>query len=85
MATQITISKVNYGNSTSGPQTWNIKYKKYDAISTTTVTTNALDNGAGNLISPVVISGLISGELYYVQITNNCQSPAIIYQQSIQM
>lgn len=85
MATQITINKINYGNSVSGPQTWTIKYKKYDAVSYTTATTSALADAAGNLIVPVVISGLIAGELYNTQTTNNCQSPAIIYQQQIQL
>lgn len=85
MATQITINKIDYGNSVSGPQTWTIRYKKFDAISYTTATTSAIDDGSGNLISPVVISGLIAGQLYYTQTTNNCGSPATIYQQSIQL
>lgn len=85
MATQITINKIDYGNAVSGPQTWTIRYKKFDAVSYTTATTSAIDDGSGNLISPVVISGLIAGQLYYTQTTNNCSSPATIYQQSIQL
>lgn len=85
MATQITINKIDYGNPVSGPQTWTIKYKLYNALSYTTATASALDDGSGNLISPVVISGLVSGQLYYIQTTNNCGSPAIIYQQSVQL
>lgn len=85
MATVITIGKINYGNPASGPQTWTIKYKKSDQISFTTKTTSAVDDGAGNLISPVTITGLDNGGLYYVQATNNCQSPVEIYQQAIQL
>jgi hypothetical protein len=85
MATTITINKINYGNPASGPQTWTIKYKKSDALSFTTKTTSATDDGAGTLLSPVVINGLVSGGLYYVQATNNCQSPVEIYQQAIQL
>lgn len=85
MATQITINKIDYGNPVSGPQTWTIRYKKYDAVSYTTATTSAVADAAGNLGSPVVISGLIAGELYYTQTSNNCQSNAVIYQQQIQL
>lgn len=86
MATQITIDVINYGNPVSGPQTWTIKYKKFDDPGPYTVaTTNAIDDGDGNLITPVVITGLVAGSLYYTQTTNNCQSPAIIYPQQIQL
>lgn len=86
MATEITISKVIYGNPASGPQTWTISYKKSDDPgSYIVVDSGAVDDGAGNLITPVVISGLDAGGLYYTQTTNNCQSPAEIYQQAIQL
>lgn len=86
MATSFTISKINYGNPVSGPQTWTIKYKKYDDPGPYAIaTTSAIDDGSGNLISPVVVSGLVAGELYYTQTTNNCSSPAEIYPQQIQL
>lgn len=86
MADTITISKVNYGNPASGPQTWTIKYKKYnDPGPYIVASASALDDGSGNLISPVVIAGLDAGELYYTQTSNNCGSPIIIYPQSIQL
>lgn len=86
MATSFTINKVNYGNSVSGPQTWTIAYKKWDDPGAYTVVDSAaVADAAGNLSSPVVVGGLISGELYYTQTSNNCQSPATIYQQSIQL
>ena len=86
MATGFTISKINYGNPASGPQTWTIKYKKADDAGPYTVaTTSAVDDGSGNLVSPVAISGLVAGSLYDTQTTNNCDSPSTIYQQSIQL
>lgn len=86
MATAITIEKVNYGNSVSGPQTWTIAYKKWDDPGAYTVVDSAAVADAGGVLSsPVVIGGLTAGELYYVQTSNNCQSPATIYQQSIQL
>lgn len=86
MATGFTIDKINYANSVSGPQTWTIQYKKYDNPGAYTVATNsALDDGSGNLISPVAITGLVAGELYYVQTINNCGSPVIIYFEQVQL
>lgn len=86
MADTINITKVNYGNPASGPQTWTIKYKKADDPGAyITATTSAVDDGSGNLISPVSITGLVPGSLYYTQTTNNCSSPAEIYPQAIQL
>ncbi len=86
MATSFTINKINYGNSVSGPQTWTIAYKKWDDPGAYTVVDSAaVADADGNLSVPVVVGGLISGELYYTQTSNNCQSPATIYQQSIQL
>ena len=79
-----TIHKVDYGNPASGAQTWTIKWKlSTNPGAYTTLSASALDDGSGNLITPLSVTGLTAGNLVYTQTTNNCESPAIIYQQSI--
>ena len=77
MADQITISKINLGNTTIGPQTVTLEYKLWDASSWTVIDSGVNIDTEGNITdSPLpTVVGLTSGSLYYLRSYNECASP----------
>lgn len=87
MATQFTLSQVEYANTPSGPQTWTFQYKLFsdpDSAYVTISSSTSVDT-SGNLVPPLTVTGLTAGQLYYVRAFNNCSSPVLYYITSIQM
>lgn len=80
---QININKIPFGNLVGGSQTFTIEYKVWNGSAYTLVTANAILDVDGNLISPVSILGLISGQRYHVRVSNNCGSPIVYFQKEI--
>lgn len=85
MATQITITKVDYGNLPSGSQTWTFEYKLFTDTAYTLASNTSVVNTDGTLVVPLVISGLTDGQLYYIRASPNCESPAEYYYQQAQL
>lgn len=85
MATQITITKVDYPNTADAGQTWTVEYKTYDSPTWILAANNKVANVNGTFSSSLVISGLVSGQLYYTRMHNNCSSPVEYYIQEIQL
>ncbi len=85
MATQITLTKIAYGNTASAGQSWRFEYK-LPASPTWTLANAAVSvDAAGVLAAPIVITGLTAGSLYYVRSSNNCSSPRQYYTQEVQL
>lgn len=86
MATSLTITKLDYGNTPSGSQTWSFQYKQYNQpdSSYAAIGVSAV-NTAGTLATPLTQSGLTPGMLYYVLATQACSSPALSFIQQVQL
>lgn len=85
MATQFTITKVDYANTPSGSQTKTFEYKLYSATSWILISNTAAVNTNGTLVAPLTVSGLTAGQLYYIRSHNNCDSPPVYFTQQIQL
>jgi hypothetical protein len=77
MATEITISKINWGNSPTSAQTVTLEYKLRSSSSWTVIDSGVnVDTDGDILDSPLPsVSGLTEGELYYIRAYNECSSP----------
>lgn len=77
MANEITISKINWGNSPSSAQTVTLEYKLWSALSWTVIDSGVnVDTDGDILDSPLPnVTGLTEGELYYIRAYNECSSP----------
>lgn len=87
MATQFTINKVDFANTPAAPGVWTFEYKLFSNPDSSYI---LMSNTAavavnGNLSVPLVVSGLIAGQLYYVRATNNCGSPPLRFIQQIKL
>lgn len=86
MANTITITKINYANAAAPGQVWTYEYKLASASTWTVASSNKVIGADGLLSTPLVISGLVTGSLYYVRASNNCTSPnRKYYTQQIQL
>ena len=77
MATEVTISKINWGNSPASAQIVTIEYKLWSSSSWTVVDSGVNVNTDGDITdSPLPsVSGLTPNELYYIRAYNECSSP----------
>jgi hypothetical protein len=85
MPTQIQITKVDWANTPSAPQTTTFEYKLFSDTSWTLVSNTAAINVDGTLVIPLTINALTAGQLYYVRWHNNCDSPPDYYTQQFQL
>ncbi len=87
MATEITISKISWGNVPDSAQSVTLEYKLWSASSWTTLATGVNVDVDGDVLdSPLPsVSGLTADELYYVRGFNECQSPVEYFSISIQL
>lgn len=84
MATGFTITKVDYTNTPSGVITWTFEQKLFSATSYTLISNSALVNTDGTLLSPLPVTGLTAGQLYYIRGSANCTSPVETFLQMVQ-
>lgn len=84
MATEFTIKKVDYANIPLGVISWTFQYKLYNATSYTLISNSALVNTDGTLLSPLPVTGLTPGQLYYIRGFSNCSSPVETFIQQVQ-
>ena len=84
MATQFTITKIDYANLPSGGQTWSFYYKLFsDPDSAYVLISNSAGVGAdGTLAVPLTVTGLTPGTVYYI-LAVGCGSPAPMYIQQV--
>jgi hypothetical protein len=77
LATEITISAINWGNSPTSAQTVTLEYKLWSSSSWTTIDSGVnVDTDGSILDSPLPnVTGLTEGELYYIRAYNECSSP----------
>lgn len=75
MATQITINSVFWGNLPAAGQTCTFQYKKFSDAGWTLISNSSTIAPNGNLTVPLTVPGLTPGTAYYLQWTNNCDSP----------
>ena len=77
MATEITISSLNWGNNPLSVQSVTLEYKLWSDSSWTTIGTGLnVDQNGDIQESPLPsVSGLTPGELYYLRAYNECASP----------
>lgn len=87
MATQFIINKLDWANAPAAPQTWSFEYKVYSDPESAyiLISNNAAVAVDGSLVAPLTVSGLVSGQLYYLRSYNNCSSPAVYFIQQIQL
>lgn len=85
MATQFTITKVDFPTPPAGLQTGTFEYKLFSATSWTLISGGASINTNGTLVAALIVSGLVAGQLYYVRFHNNCESPPTYYTQQVQL
>jgi hypothetical protein len=84
MATEITITAVNYGNAPAALQAFSFWYKLFSALTWTLITNNVNVNTDGTLAVPQVVTGLTPGQLYYIRGAANCESPVEYFIQQVQ-
>lgn len=84
MATGFTIEKVDYSNTPTGVLTWTFEFKLFSATSYTLISNSALVNTDGTLLSPLPVTGLTAGQLYYIRGSANCTSPVETFLQMVQ-
>jgi len=84
MATSFTITKTDFGNPPSGVQSMTFEYKVFSATSYTLISNSALVNTDGTLLSPLTVTGLTAGQLYYIRAHSNCDSPPDFFIQQVQ-
>jgi hypothetical protein len=77
MATEITISKINWGNQPTAAQTVTLEYKLWSSSTWTVIDTGVNVDVDGDILdSPLPgVTGLTENELYYVRAYNECSSP----------
>lgn len=83
------IHKVDFSNTPSGVQTFSFWYKLWSAPESSYILISASEpvntNGTLQASPPVCITGLTSGQLYYLRAANNCSSPIEYFVQQIQL
>jgi hypothetical protein len=84
MATSFTIIKTDFGNAPAAVQTMTFEYKLFSATSYILISNSALVNTDGTLLSPLTVSGLAAGQLYYIRAHSNCDSPPDFFIQQVQ-
>jgi hypothetical protein len=85
MATQFTITAIDYSNPPAGVQTWSFFYKLWSATSYTLISNSASVNTSGVLAIPLTVTGLTAGQLYYIEAYPNCSSPVEVFLQQVQL
>jgi hypothetical protein len=85
MATQFTITKVNYGNTPISTEVFTFQYKLWSATSYILISNTAVVNTDGTLVIPLTVTGLTAGQLYYIQAFPNCSSPVETFTQQVQL
>lgn len=77
MATEVTISKINWGNPPGSASTVTLEYKLWSDSSWTIIDSGVnVDTDGDILDSPLPsVSGLTPNELYYLRAYNECSSP----------
>lgn len=79
MATQITITNVQYANTPSALQVWSFWYKLSTDSGWTLISNSSNVNTDGTLQAPIIVSGLTPGSVYYIRGAANCESPVENY------
>lgn len=85
MATEFTITKVDYANAPAGLQTFTFEYKLATATSWIILSSSSNVNTDGTLAVPIPVSGLTSGQLYLIRGSSNCESPRDYFIQQVQL
>lgn len=85
MATEFTLTAIDYANAPSSLQVWTFEYKLWNATSYTLISNSASVNTDGTLGTPLNVSGLTAGQLYYVRAYPNCSSPVDYFIQQVQL
>ncbi len=78
-----TITKLNLAPTPTVSQLYTVNYKLWNATSYTTAATNVSVNTDGTLVTPLAITGLISGQTYNLQTLGQCGSPIPIFYDNI--
>ena len=84
MATQFTITAVDYANAPAALQVFSFWYKLASATSWTLISNSSNVNTDGTLAVPLVVTGLTPGQLYYIRGASNCESPTFYFLQQVQ-
>lgn len=77
MATQVTISKINWGNAPASASIVTLEYKLWSDGGWTVIDSGVNVDTDGDITdSPLpTVTGLTPGELYYLRSYNECSSP----------
>jgi hypothetical protein len=77
MATEITISKINWANEPTGNQSVTLEYKLWSASTWIVIDSGVTVDPDGNILSSPLpaVAGLTAGQLYYLRVYNECNSP----------
>lgn len=81
--TTLTITKIDYGNTASGTQTFTFWYKLSTDAGWTLISNSVSVNTDGTLGAPIVLT-VNTGSVYFVQAGPNCESPVDYFTQQIQ-
>lgn len=84
MATQFTITSVDYANAPAALQVFSFWYKKALDTAWTLISNSANVNTDGTLAAPLNVPGLTPGQLYYIRGASNCESPVSYFIQQVQ-
>jgi hypothetical protein len=84
MATQFTISAVDYANAPAALQVFTFFFKKSTDTSWTLISNAANVNTDGTLAVPLTVTGLTPGSVYYIQGYSNCESPIVAFMETVQ-
>ena len=80
MATELTITAVDFVNPQSGIEVFTFEYKLFSSSVWILISNTASVMPDGDLVSPLVVSPLTPGTVYDLMATSNCSSPAVSYQ-----
>ena len=75
MATQLTITAVDYTNSPAVDETFTFEYKLSTGSTYTTISSGSVVHPTGLLAVPLTVTGLTPGQAYIVRASPNCSSP----------
>lgn len=84
MATELTITSVDYANAPAALQTFSFWYKLFSDTSWTLISNSASVNTDGTLGAPLNVTGLTPDQTYYIRGVANCESPVAYFIQQVQ-
>jgi hypothetical protein len=84
MPTSFTITKIDYANTPTGAQTWSFFYKLFSDPDSSyiLISSSAVVNTDGTLVSPLTVTGLTAGTVYIIKAVG-CGSPAAVWTQQV--